>query len=196
MSKTTSSAGHASTVSNLLLDLVAQIPSSDEPVSDDPRKRARAIVSVAAMKAAAISGSLSLPPGPLGMATILPELIAVWRLQQAMVADIAAAFGKTSLLRKETMIFCLFKHGGAALMKDLVVRVGNRYLVRRAAARAVQDALQKIGIRVSRGVIGKGMARWLPLLGAVGVAGYAYYDTTQVAATAIEFFDADATIEI
>ncbi len=105
-----------------------------------------------------------------------------------MVADIAATYGKSVFLGKETMIYCLFKHSGAALMRDLVVRVGERYLVRRTALRAIQQILQKLGVRVTQRVIGKSISRWIPILGAFGVGAYAYYDTTQVAATAIELF--------
>jgi hypothetical protein len=187
----TPSSDDSNAVTKALMDLVSRIPTSDEPTSANPKKRAQAIASATAMKAAGISGALALPPGPFGLATIIPDLLAIWRLQQSMVADIAAAYGKTGFLGKETMIYCLFKHGGAALMRDLVVRVGERYLIRRAALRAIQQILQKVGVRVTQRVIGKTISRWIPLLGAVGVGAYAYYDTTQVAATAIELFSKD-----
>ena len=187
----TPSAGDSNAVTKALLDLVSRIPTSDEPTSAAPKERAQAIASATAMKAAGISGALALPPGPFGLATIIPDLLAIWRLQQSMVADIAAAFGKSAFLGKETMIYCLFKHGGAALMRDLVVRVGERYLVRRTALRAIQQILQKVGVRVTQRVIGKSISRWIPILGALGVGAYAYYDTTQVAATAIELFSRD-----
>lgn len=40
-------------------------------------------------------------------------------------------------------------------------------------------------------MIGKAVSRWVPLIGAVGMSAYAYYDTNQVAATAIELFSSD-----
>jgi hypothetical protein len=40
-------------------------------------------------------------------------------------------------------------------------------------------------------LIGKGLARFIPVVGAVGVAGYAYFDTMQVAKTAIDLFQRD-----
>ena len=36
--------------------------------------------------------------------------------------------------------------------------------------------------------MGKGLTRWLPVIGVVGVAGYAYYDTAQVGSTALDMF--------
>ena len=39
----------------------------------------------AAAKAALAAGTLALPPGPLGWATIAPEMLAVWHIQRQLV---------------------------------------------------------------------------------------------------------------
>lgn len=171
-----------------LAELVAHIPRSQESVQEEPKEKALGIARAAALRAAGISGTLALPPGPLGLATILPDLVAIWRVQQGMVADIAAIYGKSSILKEEAMIYCLFRHGGAALMRDLVARAGERFIVRRGAASAIQTILQKVGLRVSQRLVSKSLSRFIPIVGALGVGAYAYYDTTQVAATAIELF--------
>jgi hypothetical protein len=181
-------------ITQTLFDLVSRLPHSMEPASSDPRTRAGAVARSAALKAAGISGTLALPPGPLGLATMLPDLLAIWRLQQSMVADIAAAYGKSAFLRQEAMVYCLFRHGSAALMRDLVVRAGERYLIRRGALNLIQHLLEKVGVRVTRQVLEKSVARWVPLIGAVGVGAYAYYDTRKVATTAIELFSSDLAL--
>ncbi|MDO9192708.1 MAG: hypothetical protein Q7U12_07420, partial [Undibacterium sp.] len=53
----------------------------------------------------------------------------------------------------------------------------------------MQAIAGKIGVKISQQVLGKSLSRWLPVIGAVGVGGYAYYDTSQVAATAIALFE-------
>ena len=184
-------ANEPSVITKALLDLVSHIPRSQEPVSSDAKTRAQAIAKATAMKAAGVSGLMTLPPGPLGLATILPDLLGIWRLQQGMVADIAAALGKSAYLRKETMMYCLFKHAGAALVRDLIVRGGERFLIQQASVRLVHDILQKVGVRLSRTILHKSLSRFIPLVGALGVGAYAYYDTMQVAATAIELFSKD-----
>ncbi len=45
--------------------------------SASPRKRTAEIVRVAGLKAGAFSATLAIPPGPVGMFTILPDLIKV-----------------------------------------------------------------------------------------------------------------------
>jgi hypothetical protein len=170
---------------------VAQIPASFELASANPAERARSIAASAALRAAVISGSFTLPPGPFGLATVLPDLLSVWRIQQQLVADIAGAFGKTPLLTRETMVICLFKHGGAALTQRLFARSGKEVLVQRIANRTLEQLLEKIGVRLTQRIAAKSVSRWLPLLGAVGAGAYAYYDTTHVAANAIQLFSSD-----
>lgn len=184
-------AGPASTLAKAILQIATAVPATKEPKSPLPLERARAIQVEAALKTAAVSGTLALPPGPLGIAAILPDLVAVWRIQAQMVADIAATFGKTGSLAQEQMIYCLFRHAAAQVVRDLVARVGERVVFRQATLRLLQVTAQKLGVKVSQRVIAKSAARWIPILGSLGVAGYAYYDTAQVGATAVELFRQD-----
>ena len=93
------------------------------------------------------------------------------------------------------MLYCLFKHSAAQAVRDLVVRVGERYLVRRASLKTLQTVAKKIGIKVTQKALGKGISRWVPLISALGVGGYAWYDTASVAKTAIELFENEITTE-
>jgi uncharacterized protein (DUF697 family) len=178
-----------------LLDLLAQIPSSQEPNAENPVERARSVARSAAMKAALVSGTLSLPPGPAGWLTVFPDLMTVWKIQVQMVADIAGAFGQQACLTREQMLYCLFRHAAAQAVRDLVLRLGERVLVRRVSLGTLRLVVRKVGGRVTQRIIGKGVSRWLPVIGALGVAGYAYYDTAQVAHTAIELFGRAIDVE-
>lgn len=181
-------------IAQTILDFIGHVPDTSEKKSLDPSRRARAIARSASRKAAVTAGSLALPPGPLGWLTVLPELIAVWKLQTQMVADIAGIYGNKAELTREQMIYCLFRHTAAQAVRDLVVRVGERYLVRHLSGRAFQAAARKIGVTITQQAIGKGVSRWLPVIGAMGVGAYAYYDTRQVARTAIELFEREIEI--
>ena len=178
----------SSKVAEFLMDLISRTPDSSETETSSPFERAKELKRSACLKAAGISGTLAIPPGPLGMVTILPDLMAIWAIQQQLVADIANNFGKRSALTREVMAFCLFRHGAAFLARDLVVRMGERLLVRRVALRSLQQILRKIGLQLTQKVISKTLSRYIPVIGALGVAGYSYYDTDCVAETAIELF--------
>ena len=172
-----------------ILNFVGKIPITTKRKARDPSVAVRTLVRTAAAKAALTSGSLALPPGPLGLLTLIPDLIAVWKLQAQLVADIAATYGKKAYLTREQMLYCLFRHLASQALRDLVVRIGERVLIKRATLQLLHTIAQKIGIRVGKNVIGKGISRWIPIAGAVGVGAYAYFDTNQVAATAIGLFE-------
>ena len=127
-----------------ILELLATVPSTDRHQEKTPGNVAREISRRAAAKAAVIAGSLAMPPGPLGWLTIAPELLAVWKIQAQMVSDLAGIYGKAATLTKEHMVYCLFRHTAVQLLRDVAVRVAQRSA-------------------------GSGIARWLPVVGAVGV---------------------------
>jgi hypothetical protein len=182
-------------VARALEDLVARVPRSDQREAADPLTKARSLARAAARKAGALSGGMALPPGPLGLVTIVPDLVAIWRVQSQMVADIAAVYGRSGALTRESMLHCLFRHGSAALLRDVVVRAGDRWLVRPAGLAALRRLLARIGVRVSEQVLGRALSRWVPLLGAFGVGAYAYYDTSKVAANAIDLFSREVVVD-
>lgn len=183
-------------VGDAILDLLLQVPASSENQVEQPQARAQALGRAAARQASLLAGSLALPPGFLGWLTILPELMGVWKLQAQLVADIAAAYGKSASLGREQMIYCLFKHVSAQLLRDLVVRVGERYVVKAASLAFIQTAAHTLGVKVTQNIVGKSVSRFVPLLGAVGVGAYAYFDTSQVAKTAIELFSREIILDI
>ena len=175
-------------ISAAILNLVGKIPKATKRVSSAPEQAARELANASAAKAALISGGLALPPGPLGWLTVLPDLIAIWKLQSQMVADIAGVYGKSATLTQEQMIYCLFRHAAAQAVRDFVIRVGNRTIIQSATVKALHTAANRIGVKVTQRAVGAAAARWIPIVGAVGVGAYAYYDTAQVARTAIDMF--------
>lgn len=182
-------------IAQSLLDLVSSIPPSRERLQNEPDDRIDKIVRAAKTKAALASGSLALPPGPLGWLTILPEIYAVWRIQAQLVSDLAALHGRKSQLTREQMLYCLFRHTSAQLFRDLVMRIGERYVVRRLPLRSLYSIANKIGIRVTQRSIGRAVSRIVPIAGALGVGAYSWYDTRQVARTAIKLFSSEIEVQ-
>lgn len=172
-------------VTRAILDFISQIPDSKVHSQRNPDAEARRLAHRAAQRAALTAGTLALPPGPLGWLTILPELISIWKIQAQLVSDIAAAYGKHAELGREQMLWCLFRHTSAQAFRDLVVRLGDRLIFRRVSYGVIERIAKQIGVKVTQRALGEGLSRWMPIIGAVGVGGYAYYDTRQVAATAI-----------
>lgn len=108
----------------VLDSLLSRPPVSSQAPGSDPGPLVRS----ASMKAAALSGTLALPGGPVGALTLLPDLVAVWRIQAQLVADVAACYGQTVRLTKESLLFCLFKHGAAQALARATRRLASRWL--------------------------------------------------------------------
>ena len=187
--------GFGDRVTDTIMNLISKVPSSSEISSPTPDARARQLARNAARTSAGISGGAALAPGPIGMLTLLPDLVGVWKVQAQMVSDIAATYGKTATLTQEQMVFCLFKHTAAQLLRDVIVREGARYVVLPVSLRMMRSLATKIGIKVGQRSVGKAIARYAPLVGALGVGAYAYYDTQKVADTAIELFSSEVVVQ-
>ncbi len=170
-------------------DLIARVPPSREKTAEAPAAAARSIARKAASRAAALSGALALPPGVFGLLTVVPDLAAIWRIQAQMVSDVAGLYGKEMQLTRTHMLYCLFRHASSQLARDVVVRAGERFVVHQLSGGALRSVLTSIGISVTQRAAGTTASRWVPVIGAAAVAGYAYFDTLQVAKTAIQLLE-------
>jgi len=178
-----------------LEQVISTVPATKESKSDNPDARASEIAHIAAAKASASSALAALAPGPFGLATILPDLWNVWRIQRQMVSDIAAIYGQKAFLTRETMLYCLFLHGAARIVGEIVMEVGERVIVRRTSLRAIQAILQKIGIKVTQRITKQVLGRWIWGLGAALLGAFTYRETIKVAETAMNLFSSDIRFE-
>ena len=171
-------------ISGVIERVVSNVPAPRTQEAEHPDSAAARIARLAAQRAALVSGSLALPPGPFGLLTVLPDLFLIWKTQRQMVADIFAAYGRTAELTRTHMLYCLFRHAASHVLRDVAVRSGQRFIVRQLSSQALASAANRIGVAVSQRVVGTAASRWIPLAGAAAVSAYAYWDTLQVARTA------------
>ena len=164
--------------------VIADVPAPRSHPVARPDDEASALARKAAQRAAMVSGSLALPPGPLGMLTVLPDIYVIWRIQRQMVADIFGLYGRTAELTRTHMLYCLFRHAASQVLRDVAVRAGQRLVLQPLSSGALKGALAHVGATVTQRLAGTAAARWVPIAGAAAVASYAYWDTLQVAKTA------------
>ena len=176
--------GPGEAVGGIIEQVIADVPVPRTHEVVHPDAAAQRIAHEAAKRAALVSGSLALPVGPLGLLTVLPDLLLIWKMQKQMVADIFAVYGRTAELTRSSMVYCLFRHAAAQALRDLAVRSGQRLVVQQLGSRALSGLASKVGFAVSKRVVGSAATRWIPLAGAAAVSAYAYWDTLQVAKTA------------
>lgn len=174
----------------LLFDLVTSIPESLMSPSEATEEKVKKLIQKACTKSAILSATLAMPAGPLGVMTIVPDLMAIWRIQAQLIADIAASYGKIALLSRETMVWCLFRHTASQIVRDVAVRSGSRIITNKISVSALRALLKKIGVQSSSKIAGRALFRVIPALGAIGSGTYAYYDTREVGKTAESYFKA------
>ena len=175
---------------NLIFELITEIPDSLHCATDDPDAKVKSLIQQASFKAATVSATLSIPAGFTGILTAIPDIAAIWRIQAQLVADVAATYGKLAVLTREAMVWCLFRHSAASLLRDLAVRTGSRIVVQKLSSTALKKIIEKIGLKISSSLVSKTILRAIPAIGAIGNGAYAYYDTTEVGKTAAAYFKA------
>lgn len=171
-------------VEGVIERMIADVPPPRTERASDAARESERVAREAAQKAAVLSGSLALPPGPLGMLTVLPDLYLIWKVQRQMVSDIFALHGREAELTRSHMLYCLFRHLASQVARDVVVRAGQRTIVRQLSAGAIAALLKNVGVSVTQRVAGVAASRWVPVAGAAAVGAYAYWDTLQVAKSA------------
>jgi uncharacterized protein (DUF697 family) len=175
------------------------------PTIQPPKQVIEQLVQNASFKTGLASATCSLPPGPFGILTILPELLVIYRIQGQLIKDIAAIYGKDVHVTRELLLYCMFKHGGAQVFRKIIQETSLKILIRPTTVRAFQSVMERLGLMISKTIIRKQFARWIPLGGAVFTGTFAYFDTKKVGSTAVELFskeivsinqESDETLEI
>lgn len=182
-------------VESILVDLITDIPDSLYTATADPEEKIKRLTQKAAIKASAVSTTLSVPAGFTGILTSIPDIAAIWRIQAQLVSDIAMTYGKFALLTREAMVWCLFRHSAAQLVRDVAVRTGSRIVIQKLSFAALEALLKKIGLKISTRFAGRAALRAIPIIGAIGNGAYSYYDTYEVGKTAAAYFKALADQE-
>ena len=177
-------------LSALLFELITDIPESLHSPTENSDEKIKKLIRQAAVKASLVSATLSVPAGVTGVLTSIPDIAAIWRIQAQLVSDIAATYGKFAQLSREAMVWCLFRHSAAQLLRDIAVRTGSRIVVQKVSFAVLETLLKKIGLKVSTKFLGRAALRAIPAIGALGNGAYSFYDTTEVGKTAAAYFKA------
>lgn len=164
--------------------LIDDIQPSIDKGATNALMRARELISGASFRAADISRMLALEPASTTSPALLADLAAIWRVQAQLVGDVGRVFGQSGKLAEESIVSCLFRHAAAQFAREVATALGERLLVPRCSQRPRQNTGSEIVPRVAR----QKSSRLLPIIGAVAVAAYAYYDTGRIGQEAIEFF--------
>ena len=170
------------------------------------------IITNAALMAGSVSAVASIPPGPIGWLTILPDLLAVTKIQMNLIFKIAKYYGQEDKVTKTTiaLVFARFT-GVQAVISEAQREVGKRIfeqttikasekiimkglekvnvlVIERMTYEPLRKLLQKISQRIAGQVSSKIIGRWLIGISSVIFGTLSYKNTKKIAAVAVELF--------
>lgn len=174
--------------------LSSEIPRSTLSPVLEPHTPARALIDRYAVQSGLISGGLALPPGPFGLVTILPDLAILWRNHIKMIADLAALHDKTQHLVPEVILYCLFEHTTTQPVCDFMDKMGSGITLERSSWHAIQKLSEACALRVAQRLARIAISRYVPIVGAVAIAAYAYRETRLVGKNALYFLENETII--
>ena len=180
----------AETDLNWFEKLVAHfIPSAAGPVPEG--EIPEAMIASASHQAFAISTAAALPPGPLGLMTIIPELMAVTKVQMNLIYRIAAYYGKQGQVNATLILLIFANEAGLAIGRHIVTRVGTRILIRTLGEESARTAARSVAARIGTRLAKKALGRWVPVVIAPVFGLFSKRLTARIGREAIKLFSLD-----
>jgi hypothetical protein len=136
-------------------------PNPDEiTVDGSPQKMIRK----ASRAAFLISTGAGIPTGPVGLATIIPEVIAITKLQINLIFKVAKFHQQEAKVNKTIILAVLGVAVGVVLKHALINKVGTRVIVKSLSAEGAKRITREIGEKFAAGLLKRGLGRWIPLM--------------------------------
>lgn len=149
----------------------------------------------ASNKAFSLSFASGMMPGPFGMATILPELAAITKIQMDLLYKIAKYHGKLDRVNRTIVLYVFGCALGVTAGRLLVQKVGSRLVVKALSTQAAQKISASVGARIGSSVVQRGAGRWICLATAPVFAWISKRMTERIGRYADDLFRQDIEIE-
>jgi uncharacterized protein (DUF697 family) len=111
-----------------------------------------------------ISTGAAIPTGPIGLATIVPEVVAVTKLQIDLIYKIAKFYKQETKMNKTIILAVLGAALGVVLKHALINKVGSRIIVKSLGAESAKRITREIGEKFGARLLRKGLGRWIPII--------------------------------
>ncbi len=142
---------------------------------------------------AAISGAISLVPGPLGMAAAIPEIMLIVRNQVRMIYDIGIAKGRKDVINKE-LLAGIYAEAFESENIDLLSERDDKVFIKRASGNIFQEIIAFMAGRITQQLMKSMISKWVPVVGAVAMSVWSKYSTQLIGMKAKEVFEKEIEI--
>ncbi len=122
------------------------------------------MIDEAAQRAFKISTALGLIPGPVGIATIFPEIVALTKLQLNLIGRIARYHNKQEKVTRELILLIFGNVVGIAVGEAVIKRAGTTLVIKSVQTRVMRALARQVGSRIIDRAAQKAIARWIPMV--------------------------------
>ena len=141
---------------------------------------------------AGISGIL---PPPIGMLTILPELILTIENQIVMIYDIGVANGQEDHMSKEVVLALALQAGIGSVAITALASQSERILIKKASIKIFNKMANVFGLKISSSVVKSKVANCIPFLGGIAIGVWIKYTTSELGKGSALILSNNITIE-
>lgn len=166
---------------NLLLEFK---PSNVDIEGKDPES----MKSAACKKAFTLTTIASLPPGPLGIISIIPELIGLTKLQVNLVYSIAEYYHKEHQVNATILLMVFGNEAGIKFGSEIAGKQGSKYIVKALTSETVKKIAEKIGVKITARAATKAVVKFIPFVTAPILGYFSSGMTKKIGEYAINFF--------
>ncbi len=146
-------------------------------------------------KAFSLSFASGMMPGPFGMATILPELAAITKIQMDLIYKIAKYHDKLDKVNRPIVLYVFACALGVTAGRLLVQKAGSRLIIKALSTQAAQKIATAVGSRIGSSFVQRSAGRWVCLATAPLFAWLSKRMTEKIGRYADDLFRHDIEIE-
>lgn len=124
-----------------------------------PHLGPHALIQRAGRQAFALSSLCSLPPGPFAFATLIPEAIALTRLQLVLVYHLADLYQARASVNQDFLLELFARQAGLSLGRTGMKVVGRKTIENNLQDQLLGTLAAKVGAALLRKMAGRGIGR-------------------------------------
>lgn len=152
-------------------------------------------ITKASWEAFIIQTIFGVPPGSIDMTTVIPELIAVIKIQVNLVYKIAKYYEKERQVTSPIIIHILATALEMVLGRNIMKKTGTRIIMRPVGSKAITNLARKLGTRMTLEFVARIGDRRIPFVTATMLGAYFRGQTKKVGNAAIDVFSKDIEFE-
>jgi uncharacterized protein (DUF697 family) len=158
-------------------------------------KTVQQLINTSSKKAFAVSFAAAVPPGFLGWATLIPELITITKIQINLIHAIAKYYGQEEKLNPVLLSIIFSTALGLELGKGILQKAGAELIISKMSSELFKPIIERISVKTLTRLLEKIPSRWIPLMTAPIFGTWSAMNTKAIGYAADKLFSKNIRFE-